>query len=152
MADVKFEFDPFELAGIEPPERASDRREALSEISEFVLEQVLSHVGDQNSPVAGYGKFPALSKSYKEFKRSEGGTPVPNLELSGDMLNALKVKSTREGTIVMQITGKQGDKADGHNNHSGDSSLPLRRFIPAEDETFKRGILEGIARIAELHR
>lgn len=147
---VKFEFNPFALVEAEPLPRAQ-KRAALSDIADFVLESVLSDVGSQRSPVAGHGAFPKLSKSYKRVKDSEGGTPIPNLELSGDMLSALEVKKKGE-TLVLQISGREAGKADGHNNHSGDSSLPLRRFIPTEAETFKGDILRGISRIIESYR
>ncbi len=150
---VKYEFDPFELVKAEPLPRGM-KQYAMEDIADFVLESVLVNVGDQNSPVSGhYGGFRKLSKEYKKRKDSEGGTPVPNLELSGEMLSALEVK--RKGaTLVLQISGKEAGKADGHNNHSGDSDLPLRRFIPKEkdEETFKRDILSGIARIIESYR
>lgn len=147
---VAFEFDPFELVGTEPL-KGEKKDAALKDIQAFVLEQVLSDVGESRSPVQGYGRFPALSKEYKKEKSSEGGTPIANLELTGAMLSALEVK--RKGnTLSLQITGREGDKADGHNNHSGDSSLPLRRFIPGNGETFTRDILEGIVEIIETHR
>lgn len=64
------------------------------------------------------------------------------------MLDAMTVKAAN-GKITVEISGKQGDKADGHNNHSGDSQLPLRRFIPKEGEdTFRKGIRDGIKVIA----
>lgn len=147
---VKFEFDPFELVKADPlPSRKASA--ALSDIADYVLESVLSDVADAKSPVAGYGAFPKLSKAYKSKKDSEGGTPIANLELSGDMLSALEVKKKGE-RLVLQIVGKEAAKADGHNNHSGDSELPLRRFIPTDTETFKRDILTGISRIIESYR
>lgn len=147
---VKFEFDPFLLVEAEPLSR-DVKKAALSDIADFVLESVLSNVGSQKSPVQGHGSFPKLSKSYKSIKDDEGGTPIPNLELTGAMLSALEVK--RKGdTLVLQIAGREAAKADGHNNHSGDSTLPLRRFIPTETETFKRDILSGISRIIESYR
>lgn len=146
---VQFEFDPFELVGIDPPKKRADRNAALDDISAFVVDEVLSRVSEQMSPVQGHGRFPKLSKGYAARKEAAGRPPVPDLELSSDMLSALEVKRTRAGTLILQIVGEEGDKADGHCNHSGDSSLPLRRFIPAEGETFKRDILEGIARIAD---
>jgi hypothetical protein len=47
---------------------------------------------------------------------------------------------------VLYVLSSDSDKADGHNNHSGESELPIRRFIPkAEDgETYKREILSEI--------
>lgn len=138
---VKYTFDPFELVGVTPKKGKS---KALQEIAKYVHETILSDVGESRSPITGQ-KWKSLSKDYKKFKVSEGGTPIANLELEGKMLSALKV--TSDGSqITVQISGTQGDKADGHNNHSGESRLPLRRFIPLEDDgdTFRAGIQRGI--------
>jgi hypothetical protein len=142
---VKFEFFPFEEASDFPK---AERSSALKEIGEFLHYSVLTYVDKQNSPVSGHGAFKKLSPDYKKAKVAKGGEPVPNLELTTKMLTALKVKTTRD-SVVLSISGKQGDKADGHNNHSGESSLPMRRFIPddKDGETFKRDILSGVKRI-----
>jgi hypothetical protein len=147
--EVIYEFDPFEITGIKKP-RGVSRKEILKDVGDFVVETVLSEVSKTNSPVKGHGKFPKLSKDYKAFKRSQGAGTKPNLELEGDMLEALRF-TTKEGKVQVGIKGKQGDKADGHNNHSGDSRLPLRRFIPTEDETFKQSIVRGIKDIIKAH-
>lgn len=141
---VKFEFDPFEKSEVELS--ASDKKAALEEISFLVHAEILRNVSEGNSPVAGYGRFPRLNKEYA--KSQKGGNTLPNLELTGDMLSSLKV-SPSNGKIYVRITGKQGDKADGHCNHSGESSLPLRRFIPSEDDSdsFKRDINNAIDEI-----
>jgi hypothetical protein len=144
---VEFEFKPFEELGIEAPKGINKDR-ALEQVGDYILESVLSYVADQNSPVAGYGSFPKLNKEYKKRKAEEGGSPIPNLELSGDMLSAMRI-IVKDDSVVLRISGKEGDKADGHNNHSGDSELPLRRFIPDEGETFKKSILGGVKRIID---
>lgn len=138
---VKFEFDPFE--GKTTPK---EKRAALEEISFLVHAEILRYVASGNSPVGGYGKFEKLTKNYANSQK--GGSRLPNLELTGDMLSALEVKP-RGGKIVVQITGKEGDKADGHNNHSGESKLPTRRFIPKDDEVFKRSIESSIKQIID---
>lgn len=145
---IQFEFDPFEELGLEPPERTSDKRAALREAAEFINEKILDRVGDAMSPVAGRGRFKKLTKEYAAEKALEHGSPIANLELSGEMLDALK--STVKGDkIVTGISGSQAGKADGHNNFSGDSPLPERRFIPKADdgETYKRDILDGVKSI-----
>ena len=50
----------------------------------------------------------------------------------------------RGGKLSLEVTGREAAKADGHNNHSGDSTLPERKFIPEERETFKRDIVQGL--------
>ena len=142
---VRFEFNPFEATGAELPEGA-DKADALEEAAQFLREEVLNYMGNENSPVAGHGAFPKLSKEYARRKREAGHPAVPNLEFDGDLKDAIQVYP-KGNRLVIEVTGAEGAKADGHCNLSGDSSLPLRRFIPDDGEQFKRPILEGIARI-----
>jgi hypothetical protein len=144
---VEFVFDPFEATGESVPE-GSSKREVLDEISDYVKERILDSVASQKSPVKGYD-WPKLSKSYKKFKEESGHPGVSDLQFSGDLLDALQVKKTRGNKIKVVIEGSQAPKADGHNNHSGESTLPLRRFIPSEDDgdEFKGDIIDGIAQI-----
>ena len=141
----RFTFNPFDATGAELPEGA-DKSDTLEAASQFLLEEVLDHMSDQKSPVAGHGTFPKLSKDYAKRKRAAGGAPVPNLELFGDLKFAINVYP-KGNRIVIEVAGDQGAKADGHCNLSGSSSLPLRRFIPDEGEQFKASILDGIASI-----
>ena len=137
---VKYTFDPFELVGVEPKK---GKTKAAQEIAQYIRESILSDVGEARSPITGQ-KFTKLNKDYAKHKSGEGGTPIANLELEGKMLDALKVRASR-GKITVEISGKQGDKADGHNNHSGQSNLPTRRFIPLEGkDTFRSGIQKGM--------
>lgn len=142
---VKFEFNPFTTLDIDAPE-GDAKREALERGAEYLREQVVRYMGNQNSPVAGHGAFKALSKDYAERKKAEGGTPVPNLELHGDLKDAIQTYVSGN-KIGIKVTGKQGKVADGHCNLSGDSELPMRRFIPDEDEMWKSTIMAGIGRI-----
>lgn len=142
---VRFEFDPFQATG-EPLPEGADKNEVLEAASEYLLEQVLGYVGNKTSPVAGHGSFPGLSKEYAARKKAQGLPPVPDLVLSGEMLDAVTTYA-KGNRIGIEVTGDQGAKADGHCNHSGESELPLRRFIPDEGEQFKRPILDGIRRI-----
>ena len=115
-------------------------------MGDFLVEQILDSVGEQQSPIKGHGKFRALSKSYKAFKQEEGSGTDPNLELTGSMLDALTFRTTGSG-IELGIFGKDAPKADGHNNFSGESKLPLRRFLPDEGESFKPSIQKEVDRI-----
>lgn len=149
--EVIFEFDPFEIAGEEPNPKT--KKEVLAEVRDYVVEQVLTHVAAQKSPVDGYGKFDPLSPEYKKRKIAEGHPGKADLLFSGDMLDALKGKA-RSSTVEIGIRGKQGEKADGHCNFSGDSELPLRRFIPNEDDgdVWNAAITKGIKRIVRAGR
>lgn len=144
---VEFVFDPFEATGESVP-KGANKREVLDEISDYVKESILDAVGSHKSPVKGYS-WPKLSKDYKKFKESSGHPGVADLQFSGDLLDALQVKKTRGNKIKVVIEGAQAPKADGHNNHSGESQLPLRRFIPSADDgdEFKSDIIDGIAQI-----
>lgn len=142
---VKYTFDPFEITGREKP-KGSKRVEALNDISDFLKVEILDRVSSGNSPISGYGKFPKLTKPYAD--RYKRGDRTPNLELTGDMLGALDV-SIKGNRVTVSIGGSEAAKADGHNNHSGQSALPLRRFIPDAKEFFKKDIENGIKRIID---
>lgn len=147
---VAYEFDPFELAGVDAPKgRARDR--ALNEIAEFVKTETLSYVGEGRSPVQGGAWKRSLSPEYKARKKAEGGSSFANLELSGDLLDSVDVVQKRGNTLSLQVSGSEAAKADGHNNFSGNSELPPREFIPnaSKGQTFRREIIQGIRQIAE---
>lgn len=62
------------------------------------------------------------------------------------MLDQLSYQITDEG-IKIGVFGDAAPRADGHNNLSGRSELPLRRFLPAEGELFRDGIMREVERI-----
>lgn len=95
-------------------------------------------VGESKSPLDG-SRFKALSKDYKKQKQADGAPGTPNLDLKGQMLAALEYRETSTG-IEIGVFGSQAPKADGHNNFSGDSLIPERRFLPGEGESFRPGI------------
>jgi hypothetical protein len=148
MAKIfKYEFDPFEIAGVSRPKGETKER-ILEKVSDYVLEEVLSFVGDGVSPVAGQGKFKALSNEYKKKKKADGSSPVPNLELEGDLLDALTVKKNKKGNLELFVDDPdQQGKVDGHNDFTGRSPLPRRAFIPSDDEGFKAKIEKTIKSI-----
>lgn len=146
---VAFEFDPFEELGITPPKNKSARDEALERVAELVQTSVLEYVGDAKSPVKGGPWKRGLSPAYKKIKSQESSSTVANLELTGDMLDALEVVRKRGTTLSLQIEGEEAPKADGHNNHSGDSPLPERRFIPKGGETLRSDIWRDVKRILQ---
>lgn len=142
---IGFEFDPFELAGVAAPEK---KAEALQEIAKFVATQVIEYCGDGKSPVAGGEWKRTLSKDYKAKKTAQGGNSYSDMILSGGMLSALDC-IVKGSNLDLRVSGsEQAAKADGHNNFSGKSDLPLREFIPKEGGTFKREIIAGIREIA----
>ncbi|NOS67378.1 MAG: hypothetical protein HOO67_03365 [Candidatus Peribacteraceae bacterium] len=116
----------------------------------YVKEQVLKYVGGSRTPVEG-GSWAPLSPDYAALKKKIAGNRKANLELGGDMMDALDVKKKGSTKLSLEIAGKQAPKADGHNNFSGDSELPERNFIPDEDrsQTFVPSIWTGVKKILE---
>jgi hypothetical protein len=117
------------------------------EVGDYLLEQILSTVGSQESPILDK-PWPKLSEDYAEIKKNDGFDPVPNLERTGDMLGALDFKVTSDG-IKIGIFGnkEQVAKADGHNNFSGESQIPTRQFLPEKGERFSSDIESQINKI-----
>lgn len=106
-------------------------------------------VGEQKSPVSGEPWKQSLSPDYAKKKKSEGAPPIPNMELSGKMLDALSFQNTKDG-IEIGIFGKKAWQADGHNHFSAASEhakAPKRRFLPDEGQNFKPEIKQGIEKI-----
>lgn len=118
---------------------------AKEDVGDYLLEQALIKVASQRSPITG-DSFPKLSRDYRKEKIESGLPGIPNLESTGDMLDALDYRITGYG-IEFGVFGPDAKKADGHNNLSGDSRLPTRQFIPAEGEGFTSEIEKEVARI-----
>lgn len=147
--DVSFVFDPFEIAGVDKETIVpSEVARILSEVSDLVVSQVLKDTKNQISPVDG-SDFEALSKDYAKFKKKSGKKPIPNLRFDGDLMDALAISVEPDDKLKLYVEASQSDKADGHNNHSGDSKLPLRRYVPLEgvDSGFRDVIENKIKRI-----
>ena len=128
---------------------ASAKRKIKEDVGEYLKEQILLSVGESKSPVSGE-RFPALSKSYKKFKEDSSRQGTANLEFTGDMLDAVDYELTTDG-IKIGVFGAEAGKADGHNNFSGDSDLPQRRFLPEKNQRFKAEIEQEIQRIVSDH-
>ncbi len=146
---LRFEFDPFEKfprLGNKVPD--DNKKQAQREISDFILDAVLDIVGGAKSPVKGEGWKQSLSTEYKEFKKTQSSSSKANMELKGDMLDALKSHPGKGSNVVLEIKGKQAEKADGHNKLTGRSNKnPKRRFIPGKGQEFKDSINSGIRAI-----
>lgn len=115
-------------------------------VGEYLVEQIQLAVAAAESPVEGHGKFERLSPEYAELKRKEVGHANQNLEASGHMLDQLGFRATSEG-VEVGIFGDAAPQADGHNNFSGRSKIPTRRFLPAEGEAFVSTIQNGVEQI-----
>jgi len=125
----------------------SERTSVKKEIGDYVVDEILEAVSRGSSPVNGLGSFKRLNKDYA--KDQKGGNTTANLDLFGDMLDSLTFKNTAKGIEVGIFKSSEVPKADGHNNFSGKSTLPLRRFIPKDGEDFKKQIEDGIKDIVD---
>lgn len=105
------------------------------DVGEFLVERVLSSLRNAETPVKGEG-WPALSKGYRAFKKAEGLPPDANMELEGDLLDALTFEETNSG-VEIGFFGAEAWKADGHLKFSGkENNTPQRRFLPGEGQEF----------------
>ena len=124
----------------------ADRAEAKEAVADYVKEAILEDAAKGVSSVSGK-KWAALDPDYKEFKSKKSSAARANLELTGAMLDALEVKIKGNKIEIGWFDEDEAAKADGHNNFSGESKLPLRQSIPKPDEEFRPGIREQIASI-----
>lgn len=114
---------------------------------------MLSDIGDGVSPVTG-SSFPALSKEYKA-RKGEVASPVPNLELSGDLLDAFDVRVKGSQLEVGVFDGAQAGKADGNNRGTYGKttrtrSRYARTFIPyRKDQKLSPRIRGAIKEVLE---
>lgn len=125
---------------VDPNEQAA----AKAEIAEFVVDSILDAVGEAKSPVARGAWKASLSKEYAKFKRGFSSSGIANMELHGDMLDALESVIGSDSIEVGIFRDKEAIKAYNHN--TGDT-LPKRQFIPKENQKFKADIEAGIREI-----
>lgn len=146
----------------------SQKTDTLEEIGEFLVQSILDNVGSGKSPVEGGAYQKQLTKvrdkngklvdsEYSKLKSQVSGSKIANMELYGDMLDALEYRIDADsGTVEVGIFDEeQAAKAAGH--HSGKtpwpgynkSKLPVREFIPRKNKTFdQKSIMQEIYRIA----
>jgi hypothetical protein len=133
----------FEIPNID---QVSDnlRSDLVNEVGDYLIQSILDYVGEAKSPVAG-GKYKAtLSESYAKSQKM--GDTMANLDLNGDMLNALTFKTNADnGTVTVGIF-EESQAVKSYNHNVGDT-LPQRQFIPGEDQLLKAEIIRGVRRI-----
>jgi hypothetical protein len=99
---------------------------ALKSVGQIVIDDITDYLLVGESAVIGES-FEPLSSDYAD--REKGGDTTPNLKLMGALWTSLS--SEAEGNrLIAGVDESEEDKADGHNNFSGKSRLPQRRFIP----------------------
>jgi len=116
------------------------------EVGNYLVEQTLTAMNEKKSPIAGGEYKTTLSPLYKKKKIAETGSGEANLEFSGDMKDELGFIPTKNG-IDLGVFGDRAPAADGHNNLSGKSHLPERRFLPDVGQDYKGPIKREVDRI-----
>jgi len=129
----------------------SKHSEVKREVGDYIKDEILRAIASGNSPVAGES-FAQLNKIYADEEK--GGDRTPNLELDGDLLDALKYKNTSDGIEIGIFKSSELGKADGHNkwNWSNNKRIPKRRFIPKDSQRFKKEINSGIKSIVNEYK
>lgn len=120
--------------------------DVADEVGNYLIEKILEDCSEGKSSVDGRA-WEGLSKKYKKLKAETSGSGKANLELFGDMLNALEFKVDGKYLEVGIFDEDQALKADNHCKFSPESkrtALPKRAFIPRKNETFRSGIIREI--------
>jgi hypothetical protein len=125
---------------------ADQKRTIQSEVADFLVEQTLTSVSEEKSPISGGEWKKKLSKEYAQKKETEIGNKKADIQFSGRTLDQLKAEPTSDG-IKIGVFGERAPVADGHNNLSGKSSLPTRQFLPKEGQNYKGSIKSEVDRI-----
>lgn len=127
--------------------KEENKQKAKKEVADLLIDATLESVSQGKSPVNGEGKWKKLNKDYAD--REKGGDRTPNMELTGDMLDALeaKISSPKRNYVTIQIGGSEAEKAESHNHLFGEGTNPRRRFIPDEEQSYKTDIQREIERI-----
>jgi hypothetical protein len=148
-----------QLEDLVPPEEVAQltnatKKEIHAELGEFIVDKILEDTSKQRSAVTGtQWKGLGWNNASKRYKKEKSKIAVgtANLELHGDMLDALKAIPHVDDVEVGIFTKLQAQKADGHCHHKvfGTSKLPVRKFLPYGDETLRSGILKQLAVVAK---
>ena len=152
---VEFVFSPFDFITVKQADKldgltSSQKAEIVDKVRDFLLEAIPSDMASQTSSVTG-SKFEPLSKEYAKAKKAAGKGTKANLIFEGDLIDSIRVRKGSDYRLKLTVLDSQMGKADGHNNHSGDSPLPRRAFIPNadDDETFRPAIRKEIKSIVQ---
>ena len=147
----------------------TQKTKVKKEVADFLYNEVLRYVGNGKSPVAGENtNFKILNKAYAD--REKQGNRKPNLQLEGDLLRVdLRSEALVEADVIrighynVSTADTEGEKADGHNQHTAKAqawalptpkkdgklgkSRPRRRYIPSEGQVFRDDIMDGVKNI-----
>ena len=140
--ETSVEIDLFEGLSL----KKATKKRIQEEVGSYLVEQTLVSMAEKKSPVQGAPNFKSLSKEYKKRKLEEVGSGEANLEFDGLMKDETDFEPTENG-IAIGVFGERAGAADGHNNLSGKSQLPLRQFIPDVGQSYKKKITQEVQRI-----
>ena len=123
-----------------------------------MVDSILDSVGSAKTPIEGGAYKSSLNPIYAKIKSKISGGKNANMELYGDMLDALEYRiDEASGTVEVGIYDEdEAAKAYGH--HSGFKGHPSskmrgnknkRQFIPNSKQKFKEEIRRGIDRILD---
>lgn len=142
--------DVFKETGIQVPR--SRRTEALEAAADYIKEQILLRSGEGRSSVQG-GKWKrSLTPEYRKEKAKESGVTFANLELHGDLLDALDARP-ESGKVRVEIDDtSQWGKAEGNllGTYGRGTEHPeqAREFMPHKrGQRLHKDIMEGVAEI-----
>ena len=107
------------------------RKKAALEAGKEAVEQIKNYTAQAKSPVKFQNPYKGLSDKYADFKKKKGKLPIANLRLNNDMLESIKVESTKKGFTIKITDSKEKKKAYNHNTPKDNiNKLPRRQFIP----------------------
>jgi len=122
----------------------------MAEVASYLEEELLNYIGEAKSPVSGGVWRRGLTSEYKKNKAEESSSDFSNLELTGELLDSLRVKPSAS-SVTIDLGKDQYGKAEGHiTGQYGDGKMKKdyrRQFVPQGSENLKREIVSNIKRI-----
>lgn len=112
----------------------------MQEIGDFVVNHIRQRT-DQGRGVDGRF-FPALSPAYAKRKQAELGSSRADLQVSGDMLNAMSAKVIADGQVRVGFLGLGGGGGRG-----GTFIQRSRSVAPAKKARFHQTVGAGASKV-----
>lgn len=137
------------LKELDSGDRKKAKENIKTNVGKFIIESIKDDSSRQMSIVTGK-KWKGLNKNYKAKKMKIRGSSLADMILHNDMLPSLKVKNISNGLEIGTFTKKESLKADGH-THAGKfgiSSLPVRKFMPTNEEKIRSGVFKKAIKLA----
>ena len=153
MAEYGHSFNPLSMRGVKKS-KIEDIEAVKAEIAKYVYDEMLDHIGSGKSPVQGGPWKRELSAAYKKIKSKESSAGFANLELTGELLDSLKVEFVGDRLDIYveggsDLIGKaEGNNIGSYGKRSANRSK-ARRFLPLSRERLNDEIRNGIKDIAK---